>query len=132
MLLLRVSTSEAGTFGVLVHDDVPFALTLERPWTNNMTDLSCIPEGIYTCKRVHSPKFGETFEVMDVPNRTNVLLHKGNTLDDTHGCILVGEQFTMQDGRPMLAASAVGYAVFMEKVKTFDVFPLTIKDVTHG
>ena len=89
----RVATGENGTFGVLIHENLPFAVTLEREWLDNKQNISCIPAGTYTCQRIYSMKFGETFEVTNVPNRTHILFHKGNLDDDSHGCILIGEWF---------------------------------------
>ena len=122
--LIRVGSSEQGTFGVLRIGQVPFALTLERPWRDNETNVSCIPPTEYICRRVHSPKFGETFEVQGVERRSHILFHKGNTIDDTHGCILVGEQF---DGTK-LAYSGAGYGEFMAKMAGLDEFTLRITE----
>src|SRR3990167_5366010 len=91
------STSE-GTFGVIFYNNnkgelIPFALTMERKWANNESGKSCIPRGEYICKRIISPKFGNTFEVMNVMKRSEILFHQGNLDDDSHGCILIGEMF---------------------------------------
>jgi hypothetical protein len=122
--LIRIGQSNVGTFGVLRIGQVPFALTLERPWRDNETNVSCIPPTEYLCRRVHSPKFGETFEVQGVERRSHILFHKGNTIEDTHGCILVGEQF---DGAK-LAYSGAGYGEFMAKMAGLDEFTLRITE----
>lgn len=122
--LIRVGSSEQGTFGVLRIGHVPFALTLERPWRDNEPNVSCIPPTQYICRRVHSPKFGETFEVQGVERRSHILFHKGNTIDDTHGCILIGEQF---DGT-RLAHSGAGYTEFMQKMDGLNEFTLRIQE----
>lgn len=128
--LIRVGQSEAGTFGVLRLGPIPFALTLEQPWRNNETNISCIPPTEYICRRIHSNKFGETFEVQGVERRSHILFHKGNVLADTQGCILVGEEFaTDQSGGPILAASARGYNEFMAKLTGMDEFTLRIVEV---
>lgn len=126
MVLLRVSETVHGTFGVLLDGDVPFALTLERPWRDNQQDVSSIPLGAYACKRVTSPKFGETFEITGVPNRSHVLFHKGNKLEDTKGCVLIGEKFDVQDGQPVIAESTQGYQEFMSRLKGRDAFNLIV------
>ena len=66
--------------------------TMERAWENNEKYISCIPKGNYLCKRVDSPRWGNTCEVSDVVNRTDVLFHKGNYPKDSQGCILLGER----------------------------------------
>lgn len=128
--LIRVGQSEAGTFGVLRIGAVPFALTLEQPWRNNDTNISCVPPNEYICRRIHSNKFGETFEVQGVERRSHILFHRGNTLADTQGCILVGEEFAVSPaGAPILAASARGYQEFMAKLTGVDEFTLCIVEV---
>jgi hypothetical protein len=102
------------TFGVLLLESgVPFAVTLERPWLSNMKGRSCIPPGRYVAKRHVSPKFGETFWLQDVPGRSEILFHKGNLADDTHGCILVGESFNPVGGEDGITASKEGFNEFM-------------------
>ncbi len=126
--LIRISTGAMGTFGVLKwgHDAAPFALTLENPWLNNEKWISCIPEGTYWCKPVHSPTHGRTFEVMDVPNRSHILFHKGNTHIDTAGCILIGEQFEFLDGIPSVNSSRKGYGEWWATAKDLEEFMLII------
>lgn len=127
--LIRVGQSQAGTFGVLRLGQVPFALTLEQPWRDNETDISCIPPTEYVCRRVQSPKFGETFEVQGVERRSHILFHKGNTLADTHGCILVAEEFATDGGIPIVSNSAKGYQEFMKKLTGLEEFTLRIMEV---
>ncbi len=128
--LKRIALTAIATFGVLIGPDgIPFTNTLERPWMNNLVGHSCIPAGIYTCRRVTSPKFGNTFQVMDVPGRTEILLHKGNLASDSHGCILLGERFAYFDGVPGVAGSAVGFGEFMTVLGDISAFELEIVEV---
>ncbi len=126
--LLRVGQSGRGTFGVLRFGAVPFVLTLERPWQDNQQNVSCIPAGRYRCERIRSPKFGWTFEVKNVPNRTHVLFHSGNTIEDTHGCILVGEEFSGTWDKPMLASSQRGFLEFLNLLDGVNAFELYVQD----
>ena len=64
--------------------------TLERPWIFNERKVSCIPTGTYLVKRHVSPKFGQCFKIQDVKGRSDILIHSGNVVGDTLGCILVG------------------------------------------
>ena len=125
--LKRIAHREDGTFGVLLDGDAPFALTLERPWLDNAVGKSCIPTGIYLCLRVQSPKFGNTFEVTNVFGRSHILFHKGNIDDDTHGCILIGEEYTpWSDGSVSIARSGYGFTEFLDRLENRDQFGLTI------
>ena len=129
LTLLRVGQSSRGTFGVLRDGAVPFAITMELPWTDNTPHESCIPTGLYICRRIRSPKFGDTFEVMNVPNRTHILFHAGNTLDDTEGCIMVAEEFSGTYDHPMVVSSSRGFGEFMALLKGQTAFNLNIVQV---
>jgi len=126
--LIRVGQSGRGTFAVIRFGAVPFALTLEPPWRDNQENVSCIPPGRYRCERIRSPKFGWTFEVKNVPNRTHVLFHSGNTLEDTHGCILVGEEFSGTWEKPVLASSQRGFIEFLNCLEGVNAFELNVMD----
>lgn len=52
--------------------------TLERPWKDNASNVSCIPSGIYTCRPYSSPKYPDVYEVTNVPKRDHILFHSGN------------------------------------------------------
>lgn len=131
MRVVRVGQSEHGTFGVLVDEQIPFAVTLELPWRDNNPFTSCIPSGTYTCVRQHSPKFGETFEVTGVPDREHILFHRGNAIPDTSGCILVAEEFTVLNGQPAIGRSAPGFDEFLRKLDGRPSFQLTIIEAFH-
>lgn len=124
--LKRIADTENGTFGVLFDESEPFAVTVERRWLNNKKGESCIPNGEYVCKRIQSPKFGDTFEVTNVNGRDAILFHKGNLQDDSHGCILVGENFARLNGKTSIAASGEGFAEFKDRLKDQNDFKLII------
>src|SRR5262249_7757242 len=102
VILRRVTSRLDGMFGVLLLKDsrglLPFCLTVELPWRNNMEGLSCIPAGRYNCALIQSPKFGVVYQVLSVPNRTHVLIHYGNTEADTEGCIVLGQSYSTLNG----------------------------------
>lgn len=96
--LYRVCSSEKGSFGVLVFNSIPLCVTLELPNKGNRKNISCIPCGSYSCVKGKSPSKnmqlnGEVFKVLGVPGRDNILIHIGNYLTDTLGCILVGKYY---------------------------------------
>ena len=138
--LKSFASTKEGTFGVLFEPNkegelLPFCLTLERRWLNNEKGKSCIPRPSENlCKRVLSPHFGDTFEVI-CPPREKVLCHKGNLDDDSHGCIILGEMYAMIYDKmwggfsPGLAASGAGFGEFMQKLKGEQEFKLVIQEV---
>ena len=91
--IIRIEEGNDGTFGVLKLNGKCFCLTLELPDRCNQRNISSIPRGDYTCVPVVSPKFGATYQVVNVSSRTGILFHTGNTIDDSNGCILVGAAF---------------------------------------
>lgn len=129
-IIKRVFLSKDVTFGVLaLDDDAPICVTLERPWLNNAPNVSCIPAGQYTCKRVNSPKFGNVFEVTGVTGRSKVLIHWGNWVTDTEGCIVLGESYAILKNEVAVAQSKAAFDEFMAKLAAVDSFQLTIKEV---
>lgn len=127
--LIRVAQTQDGTFGVLLDCNIPFCLTLERRWLNNKRNVSCIPAGLYLCRRIQSPHFGNTFKVLSVPKRKDILFHKGNINDDTHGCIIVGEYFEPLGSKNAVRASGKAFKEFLFKTNGINEFLLTIKEV---
>ena len=95
--LQRVVNTPDGMFGVLLDEHFPVCVTLENPWLENQTFVSCIPAGNYICKPFSSDQHGETWEVTKVKGRTAILFHVGNTEDETEGCILLGTAFGALD-----------------------------------
>ena len=89
---------DAYTIGTLYVNGERFCDTLE----DKVRDLAggeskvpgetAIPEGRYKVIVNRSPKFGRELPLMlDVPQFEGVLIHRGNTAEDSAGCILVGE-----------------------------------------
>jgi hypothetical protein len=127
--LKRISANQDATFGVLIKENTPFAVTLERPWLDNTPNLSCIPVGIYQCKRLVSPHFGRTYEVTGVYSREHILFHAGNTEKDTQGCIIVAEEFGQINGKGAVLDSKKGFNEFLSIVQGVSEFELTITEV---
>ena len=126
--LIRVASLADVTFGVLLDDDIPFCVTLERPWRNNQRNISCIPKGGYVCLKKDSPKFGKTYEVQKVEGRSHILFHKGNIADDTHGCIILGEMYEPLNEKNAVLSSGKAFKEFMSRLEGSNGFALKIEE----
>lgn len=93
LTLTRVLYATTGTLGVLHDDNQAFCVTLEDPWNNNKRNISCIPTGLYNCVPHSGPSFQNVWRLLEVPGRSDILIHAGNTEADTRGCILLGTSF---------------------------------------
>ena len=124
--IIRVEEKNDGAFGALTICDHAFCVTLELPDKLNKQNISNIPQGQYVCKKVISPKFGETFQVMNVVNRSMILLHKGNILRDIRGCIILAQHFGKLGKNRAVLNSGTTFREFMRIMKDVDEFNLTI------
>ena len=93
----RLWKKDTYTIGKLYVDDKYFCNTLE----DTVRDLSkekkipgktAIPYGEYKVVFNWSPKFGRNLpRLLNVPAFEGILIHPGNTANDSAGCILVGK-----------------------------------------
>jgi len=121
--------ARSGTFGVLRIQKELFCVTLEPPDLLNLKERSSIPAQQYDCRRYLSPRFGETFIVMDVPERTDVLFHPGNAVADTQGCILLAQHVGKLKGDRAVLNSGETFKAFMTLMEGHNAIHLTIKEV---
>ena len=75
---------------------------------------TAIPDGIYKLDKRFSPKFSrfyghEMLWVRHVPNFEYILIHPGNTTDDTSGCLLVGDRLGIVGGKLAIVSSVATY-----------------------
>ena len=105
-----------GTFGLLNIDGKAFsAYTVEQDWENNEPYVSCIPEGMYRLRYGRYNLGGyNTYEFVEVPGRTLIKFHRGNTMDDLKGCIAVGKELGVVHDRWAVKNSTGAFAEFME------------------
>ena len=101
------------TIGNIYHGDDLICCTMERPWLKNKVNVSCIPAGVYTIKPVTSPKFGFTYKVENVTGRKHILFHKGNTIDDSLGCIMPVSTYGILNGKWAGLSSKAAYNKLM-------------------
>jgi len=59
--------------------------SLELPWRDNQTDISCVPPGTYGTQIVYFAKIRlNVYELLNVPGRTQCLIHPANWAGDTN------------------------------------------------
>jgi len=117
-----------GTIGLLKIQKKVICFTLEPPDVLNKRNESSIPAQQYMVWRIVSPRYGDCFEVRDVPGRSGILFHAGNTLQDTSGCILLGNQVGKLKHNRAVLNSGQTYKQFMMLMSGHNAFHLTISE----
>lgn len=83
----RINYAPTYTLGFIRYKDF-FCFTMEPAKT---IGKGCIPCGTYPIEWEWSEKFQDKlWELKNVPGRSEIKVHAGNTVGDTEGCILVG------------------------------------------
>lgn len=96
LLLDRKVYTDTYTMGSLYLDGEFICNTLEDTYRDltkeaKIPGSTCIPYGIYDVVITWSPRFKDMYpRLLNVPFFSGILIHKGNTIADTSGCILVG------------------------------------------
>ena len=97
ILITRLEETDKETLGLLqVFDGLKKLFeckTLELPYKNNRTSISCIPIGRYVVSKRWSSAHGDHYILLGVDGRSYILIHSGNFFFDTEGCILVGKEY---------------------------------------
>ena len=113
VLLERFAYSPVGTFGKIIIPEFE-CYTVERPWLDNKPRVSCIPEGEYPLVLGEFNRGGyPAYEVMDVPDRSLIKIHIGNTIDDVVGCIAPGKSLGYLEKKWAVSSSKKAFTEFM-------------------
>lgn len=133
LILKRIALKPQYTIGKLYIDGVYICDTLEdqvRDLNKNgrfdngekkVYGETAIPYGTYEITmKVKSPKFAQKSayawcggylpRLLNVPEFEGVLLHAGNTAEDSHGCLLVGENKAV--GKVLNSMATLRYKVY--------------------
>ncbi|MEG2150281.1 MAG: DUF5675 family protein [Bacteroidaceae bacterium] len=95
--LKRVAKKETYTIGKLYVDGKYFCDTIEDkvrdlPKEAKIAGKTAIPAGTYQIIVNQSPRFKRLLpRLLAVPYFDGVLIHRGNTAEDSSGCIILGE-----------------------------------------
>lgn len=138
VVLQRCFMSENATFGALTILNLkhPPIWTIEEPWRDNKQYVSCVPAGSYLVRPHSGTKYhgkdptrvsDDAYVLAHVPGREAVLIHVGNTLEDTEGCILPGRAAGTLGGKDAVLNSTSAMKILLEKIGRKD-FELLILD----
>jgi hypothetical protein len=128
-IIKRIEFTDKYTLGILEMPSFT-CYTMERPWLDNASNVSCVPSGEYDCSIRVSPKFGRVYQLKDVPGRQFILIHAGNTANNTHGCVLLGKSAGYIEDRRAVLCSRPTLRRFMSLLDEQD-FKLVIKGDQH-
>lgn len=81
---------------------------LERPWAGNTPNQSCIPAGTCTARflpRSASGRYRNIFWLTPVEGRSGILIHNGNVVDHSRGCLIIGKRRGTLAGKPAVLNS---------------------------
>ena len=126
VIILRDDSNARRTLGqFFAPDGTALAQTLELPYRDNATDVSCIPAGSYTMNLRFSEKHQrDLWHIDGVPDRAQVEIHVGNSTADTEGCVLVGGD---RDG-DRICDSREALERVMAYLEPATSYPLTVAD----
>lgn len=138
--LERFAYSPMGAFGRLVVENRFECFTVERPWLNNRPSESCIPEGQYrlqlreslVVQRTSGGQHRYGWEIANVPGRSLIMIHVGNTVADVEGCVAVGSALGFVHGRWAVTGSRATFSGLMDCLAGLDSWNLTISSIRAG
>lgn len=121
VILITRTYFPEGTNGKLECEGKLICYTIELPWKNNETKVSCIPEGKYLLQKRYSNKFKWHLELVDVKSRSFILFHPANNaLKELNGCIapvtkISGAGLGLQSRKAFAKLKTIVYKALDEK-----------------
>lgn len=127
LTLTRVNNYPDCTIGMIKIGEKSF-FTLELAFHDNISNISCIPAGIYQCTYTLSPHFNKkTYLLTGVKDRTSIRIHSSNVAHELKGCIALGRTLGILNGSRAVLSSRQAVEEF-EKLLDFKPFQLEILD----
>ena len=129
--LFRDTRRSDVTLGEMITDRKNWYQILEPPWLNNQSNISCIPPGTYRCEfmaQSASGKYKNVYWLRGVPSRSGILIHSGNVVDHTLGCLIIGERRGSLAGKPAVLSSKTALRHLVQDMGK-EPFELTILEV---
>lgn len=127
LTLTRDTPQGEHTYGIIEEmDGEPLCVTME-PGTNDR-DFPRVPEGFYHLIEHRTENYDSValvgWHVSHMPtpgvDRSAILIHAGNTDNDTRGCILVGVDRGELNGEAAILSSRIALDVLLDIVREAD------------
>jgi len=106
---------------VFINDEY-FCFSIEdASRTTKIKGETCIPLGVYPLSTRFSPHFSKAYNhdmiwVQNVPGFEFILIHWGNTISDTEGCLIIGDKIGIVNQKDAVLNSRATYLKFYAKV----------------
>lgn len=129
LLVERMEHGQDYTIGKLYIDGIFHCYTIEdQKNEKKVHGETRIPDGTYKVGTRWSPKFSpktnhEMLWVKDVPGFEYILIHTGNTDDDTEGCLVLGKRLGSLNNQRAVLDSKTAYN---------EVYPIVRKAIDLG
>ena len=129
---IKKDDKSEGIYGEMVLPTGQRFVTLERSYKDNRKDDSSIPptdgENPYRAIISYSPRFKrDLVKFKNVAGRENILIHYGNTVKDSQGCILLGESIDKKSKtEKFISNSRKAVDTFMLTLRCFGVDKFSI------
>lgn len=128
--IVEIASTTDSTASMLFIDDVHCFFVIEDGYrANKVAGKTRIPPGPYYLQarmqgrfaEQYKRKFGHPFavEIMGIENFSDVLIHIGNTVEDTRGCPLIcmGFRIDKKTGNYVGIDSTIAYKDFFSRIK---------------
>ena len=135
--VIRIEENKFQTISkFIIHDDwnceIAQGFILEPEDDDNKVGIARINEGEYECVKRNSPKYGDHFHILNVEDRSYILIHIGNYRRDTRGCLLPGQSVIDIDGDGLKDVTSSGPTMRMLNRLLPDKFTVVIKNQING
>ena len=95
LLIIRDEFTDKSVLGKLYLNGEFYGHTLELTWKDNKKSVSCIPKGVYEARKRSGDESGkykyQHIEILDVPDRSLILIHVGSFPKNTRAFNFVGD-----------------------------------------
>lgn len=142
VILQRSPSSQQGTRGILVSGDF-WCHSLELPWRDNASNISCIPAADYHCLYVTARRSiggrRDLYWLKNTPGRSGILIHAGTFAgardagyrSNVLGCILLGYGIGTYKHQQAIFRSRDAVADFIDNMNE-EPFTLTVRGEGDG